>query len=1017
MKKAVQNSVKVVVRCRPLNKEEKKKGLKSILECDYNRKEVSIQNENEKLASSYYFDKVFNSTASQEFLYRSVVADVVEDTLKGFNCTVFAYGQTGTGKTYTMEGNRTVANKGNSPFWYGEEAGMIPRAAQQIFQHLEACEKIFTVFISCLELYNEEVIDLLTNDGKPLHIRDEASGKGVVVSGLQEIQVRSPEEIFKLLEGCSRRRHTAETLSNQRSSRSHCIFTITVHSKEAADNGEDLFRTGKLNLVDLAGSENTKRSGATGEIMKQAAMINKSLLTLRRVITALSSGKKGHIPFRDSKLTRLLQESLGGQAKTCMIATISPSIDGLEESRSTLQYALSAKNIKNTPVVYEKLTKKAKIKEFEEEINSLRDQLAASCADDGCYVDSKTWQQHLQNVEKFKELSTNLENQEIHISQLEKQSSVRSEELSQREEESKQCKNDLDATLSELAVVTDEYDQSSGKIADQKAIVYFHKQTALQLQDQAKDLEQQAQTMISDVKYLHQSIERYQQQLDEFDDFSARAQEKLCKKITKIIQNLSTFQTAHQQHASKLSSSWNTLFQSQTPFKETLNNEKEILSSFVTKQIEIAKKLINDDFTTQKNFNEQTIQNHLSFINSLKKQQKNLFADILKYLDTLSENFVQFVDKFSSSFESFDGQQKQYVDNQLEIISNQHQIHRNHYKSLQSFSKSQNSKIFPEQQNMISSICDTVDSIVQSSHQKILSDIQKLLEENAQNQSKILRESLQEISSKISDEIPKIEKFEAKQGTTILASLENLKSQRKSFNDYQNNFHKKIFDIIDETSTSHESFSEYHNDLKSFTNDLEEKISKSWNVYEEWKNSFYNQSQSNVLDCNSTYNKWLNEYSSIVEEFFNTKLQEPINSWNDYMERNEFLDTVVSMYSKNDEFLNEEKNILMDIDNMIGNLTSELKHYNPSKDTPKKEKEYTLPSTFKTPELPRQKAVRKLSGKRPLRNSNAQPTVAQQDILKRKKSTLKRSTSSHRVANKNNGEPNRKRRRIAGDNE
>lgn len=238
---------------------------------------------------------------------------------------------------------------------------MIPRACNSIFERLEASGHEYSVRVSFLELYNEELTDLLANSSntlvddekkdKGLRLFEDATGKrGIMVSGLEEILCQNSKDVFKLLNLASARRRTAATAMNERSSRSHSIFTITIHTKESTAAGEDIIKIGKLNLVDLAGSENIARSGAKKVQAKEAGHINQSLLTLGRVITALVE-HLNHIPYRylflktfyfyisDSKLTRLLQESLGGRAKTVIIATLSPHLSSYEETQSTLDYA------------------------------------------------------------------------------------------------------------------------------------------------------------------------------------------------------------------------------------------------------------------------------------------------------------------------------------------------------------------------------------------------------------------------------------------------------------------------------------------------------------------------------------------------------------------------------------------------------------------------------------------------------------------------------------------------------
>lgn len=228
-----------------------------------------------------------------------------------------------------------------------------------------------------LELYNEEITDLLSKDDitvpserKRLQLMEDSKGQ-VTVRGLEEVTVTNSEEIFKVIEDGTARRKTAETMLNKQSSRSHSVFSITIHIKESTSDGEELIKCGKLNLVDLAGSENISRSGTRESRAREAGEINKSLLTLGRVITALVE-RGSHVPYRDSKLTRLLRDALGGRSKTCIIATISPSLHHLEETLSTLDYAHRAKNIRNKPEVNQKMTKSAHIKELVAEIERLK---------------------------------------------------------------------------------------------------------------------------------------------------------------------------------------------------------------------------------------------------------------------------------------------------------------------------------------------------------------------------------------------------------------------------------------------------------------------------------------------------------------------------------------------------------------------------------------------------------------------------------------------------------------------
>lgn len=374
--------IKVFLRCRPLN--EKENGFSVEVSSEKNEVKV-LDRHNSSINSSYdsknfYFDHVFSPQAPQEDVYRTVVKPLIDQVLLGFNCTVFAYGQTGTGKTYTMEGYRSDENLS----WEADpHCGMIPRAISQLFDKLRDQENKFTVRVSFLELYNEDAYDLLSpiEDSTKLRIYDDVSRKGsVIVGGLMEVVVNTKEHIFEILERGSAKRQTAATQLNACSSRSHTIFSITVNIREGSMQGEELLKVGKLNLVDLAGSENIGRSGAQDIRAREAGSINQALLTLGRVITALVE-KRPHIPYRESKLTRLLQDSLGGRTKTSLIATISPAPADYEDTMNVLEYASRAKNITNNPEVNQRTLRNgqgsSEIDKLRKEIESLQERHTA----------------------------------------------------------------------------------------------------------------------------------------------------------------------------------------------------------------------------------------------------------------------------------------------------------------------------------------------------------------------------------------------------------------------------------------------------------------------------------------------------------------------------------------------------------------------------------------------------------------------------------------------------------------
>ncbi|XP_048730385.1 kinesin-like protein KIF3B isoform X2 [Ostrea edulis] len=357
--------VKVVVRCRPLDEKEIRDGHERIVDMDVNKGTITIHNpkgSNSEPPRNFTFDAVYDWNSKQRDLYDETFRDLVQSVIEGFNGTIFAYGQTGTGKTFTMQGPK------NDP----ELRGVIPNSFDHIFQHIARTQnQQYLIRASYLEIYQEEIRDLLAKDHtKRLELK-ERPDTGVYVKDLSSFVTKSGKEIEHVMNVGNQNRAVGATDMNEHSSRSHAIFIITIECSTEDDEGENHIRVGRLNLVDLAGSERQSKTGATGTRLKEATKINLSLSALCNVISALVDGKSTHIPYRDAKLTRLLQDSLGGNAKTVMVANIGPASYNYDESLSTLRYANRAKSIKNKPKINED-PKDALLREFQEEIARLK---------------------------------------------------------------------------------------------------------------------------------------------------------------------------------------------------------------------------------------------------------------------------------------------------------------------------------------------------------------------------------------------------------------------------------------------------------------------------------------------------------------------------------------------------------------------------------------------------------------------------------------------------------------------
>ncbi|XP_017277100.1 kinesin-like protein KIF3B [Kryptolebias marmoratus] len=360
--------VRVVVRCRPFTRREERAECENILEADDRLGQITIRNpkaQPDEPLKVFTFDSVFGWKSKQSDIYDDAVRPLVDSVLQGFNGTIFAYGQTGTGKTFTMQGVSADP----------ENRGVIPNSFQHIFTQISRSQnQKYLVRSSYLEIYQEDIRDLLCKDNnKKLELKENPD-YGVYVKDLSSVVTKNATEIEHVMNIGNQSRTVGFTNMNERSSRSHAIFVVTVECSEVGPDGEDHIRVGKLNMVDLAGSERQSKTGAKGIRLKEAAKINLSLSALGNVISALVDGRSTHVPYRDSKLTRLLQDSLGGNAKTVMIATVGPSHKSFDESLATLRYASRAKKIKNKPRINED-PKDALLREFQEEIARLKAQL------------------------------------------------------------------------------------------------------------------------------------------------------------------------------------------------------------------------------------------------------------------------------------------------------------------------------------------------------------------------------------------------------------------------------------------------------------------------------------------------------------------------------------------------------------------------------------------------------------------------------------------------------------------
>ncbi|XP_047000346.1 kinesin-like protein KIN-7M, chloroplastic isoform X1 [Schistocerca americana] len=367
-------NIKVAVKVRPLIDREKKAGENVCWKVTGNNIAQIDPSSGTVLREGYTFDHVFGMDVSNAEIFDKVVKPLVHPTVDGFNTTIFAYGQTSSGKTYTMLGDK-------------KEPGIIPLTVSAMFDAMQRSSgREFLVRASYMEIYNEKINDLLDKKYN-LKIREE-DGKAVVI-GLKEELVTTTEKILLLMRRGQKIRHIGETNMNERSSRSHTIFRLVVESREAKggqgdcneDQDDDVIKVSHLNMVDLAGSERSDQTGSKfgSDRFREGCHINLSLFTLSQVISQLSDGKK-HISFRDSKLTRILEPALGGNALTAIICNVTPT--SVEETNCTLSFASRAKKIKNEPHVNEVLSNGTLLKRYACQLAKLKDELEKAKSQD-----------------------------------------------------------------------------------------------------------------------------------------------------------------------------------------------------------------------------------------------------------------------------------------------------------------------------------------------------------------------------------------------------------------------------------------------------------------------------------------------------------------------------------------------------------------------------------------------------------------------------------------------------------
>lgn len=839
-------NVQVIVRCRPLSEEELRVHTPVVVSCNEGRREVSaIQNiANKQIDRTFLFDKVFGPTSQQKDLYDLAVSPIVYEVLEGYNCTIFAYGQTGTGKTYTMEGGGARKKNGEFP----SDAGVIPRAVKQIFDILEAQNAEYSMKVTFLELYNEEITDLLAleetskfiddKSKKPIALMEDGKG-GVFVRGLEEEIVCTANEIYKILEKGSAKRRTAETLLNKQSSRSHSIFSITIHIKECTPEGEEMIKCGKLNLVDLAGSENISRSGAREGRAREAGEINKSLLTLGRVINALVE-HSGHVPYRDSKLTRLLRDSLGGKTKTCIIATISPSIHCLEETLSTLDYAHRAKNIKNKPEINQKMMKSAMIKDLYSEIDRLKQEVYAAREKNGIYIPRDRYLQEeaekkamAEKIERMELDSESKDKQLMELQELYNSQLLLTAELSEKLEKTEKK---LEETENSLFDLEEKHRQANATIKEKEFLISNLLKSEKALVERAFELRAELENAASDISSLFSKIERKDKIEDGNRVLIQKFQSQLTQQLKILHKTVATSVTQQEQQLKDMEEDMQSFVSTKSEATEELRGKvgrlKTMYGSGIQALDDMAKELEGNCRSTFGNLNSE-VSNHSHALESL-------FQGIASEADALLNDLQSSLHMQEEKLTAYAKQQREAHSRAVETARSVSKLTVNFFKTL----------------DMHASNLTQIVEEAQTVNDQKLSELEKKFEECAANEERQLLEKVAEL----------LANSNARKKNLVQMAVHDL---RQSANSRTSKLQQEMSTMQDSTSTikaewtvhmekTETNYLEDTSAVESGKKDLEDVLhnclNKSRMGAQQWRNaqeSLLNLEKGNVASVNS----------------------------------------------------------------------------------------------------------------------------------------------------------------------
>ncbi|KAF2013822.1 kinesin-domain-containing protein [Aaosphaeria arxii CBS 175.79] len=792
-----ETKINVFVRCRGRSEREVQEKSDVVVHTDGLKGTTVGVGSNGMSGKTYAFDGVFSPRADQQMVFDEVVKPVLDEVLNGFNCTIFAYGQTGTGKTYTMSGDMS------DHVLLPDDAGIILRVLHSLFRNLGSLDGLATsdgnessVKISFIELYNEELRDLLSSEEKSkLKIFDGDSRRGhaTVMQGMEERYITCAKTGLDLLRSGCDKRQVAATKCNDLSSRSHTVFTITVYTKRISASGEEVLSLGKLNLVDLAGSENIGRSGAESKRAAEAGLINKSLLTLGRVINALVDHSP-HIPYRESKLTRLLQDSLGGRTKTCIIATLSPARSSLEETISTLDYAFRAKNIKNKPQTNKLIPKKTLLREFTEEIEKLKLELTATRQRNGVYLPQDAYEELIRESESHKTL---VKEQREQIETAQCKLTRKGQDLLELtsyckslKKESEATQSILEETKSSLEEAKEALELTKEQLNDETLVCREFERTEQQLVNLHQQLVATLDQSTSDITELHSALERHSESRTRHQAHYSRVQIDVAETTKLVDGRLAGFQAEQQGLIDILSKQMSEFVERElTELNKRKLDLKEGVTIFEQSHQEGAAQSLE-----AKNELNQALRKMDPLTEELKRKAEmgfhNMSQIFERLVDSLTAGMETFYSQMCSNYTSLNADLKTIFDSLLQEAAEQ----REELERLQSEMTQANQQLDKNQSNSIDALTVLMDrekAIREQETKDMMQRIQSLVEANVQQQQ--LR--MGEITG-ISEQLKVEGQTHASAGASFAQGCGQLVARLTSYGDNLTTAHEKTDKLI-----------------------------------------------------------------------------------------------------------------------------------------------------------------------------------------------------------------------------